>query len=152
MARPLFFLANAALFLKPGQSPVDTKALDRAVPAALRASFRRAFNHAVSAQVHRDWTALYALQWQVAIEHRSLEEFVSVRKDRRMGPGRVSGFGNRRERPPNSPLSAGGSWTVIGCARIKEQAKFTDNNSEIRIDLVNGTPGQRYRVRLRGWT
>ncbi len=121
----------------PGQERADARALDKAVPMSMREPFLEVLSNAVNAQSKRDWKALYALQWQVAIEHESLEKFASLRQSRDWDliDFRVSTIDD--ERPLNSQ-SADGSWTVIGCAKMKESGKLTIKNGAIKLYRVDG--------------
>ena len=108
-----------------------------AVPTSLRISFRSILSRAVAAQESRDWKGLYALQWPDAIEHRSMEQFIAVRKDREWVLSEFSVLSIDSDNPSGS-LQKDGSWTVIGCARMIEKSREESRQSAIGIYRVNG--------------
>ena len=103
----------------------------------LRGPFFTVLNRAISAQEKRDWNALYQSQWPKAIEHASVERFVTVRQQREWD---IVDFRLVRidTVTPPTPTSRGGQWNVLGCVLIKENEKRRTQQAVIPVYFVDG--------------
>jgi hypothetical protein len=120
-----------------GQGGRKLVADDVAALGQLREPFLAVLSRAVSAQEELDWTTLYQSQWPVAIEHESLERFVTVRQQSEQN---VVDFRLVRIDTviPHTSTGLNGQWNVLGCALFKEHGKRRTQEAAIPVYFIEG--------------
>lgn len=110
--------------------------VEQAVPSSLREAFNGVLARTVSAQRAQDWTTLYHLQWPVALEHKTLTEYVGTQREI---PWKLLVFRIYRV-DTDSPVrgSSDGSWTVLGCALIQEKGRPHTAQASNTVTLDSG--------------
>jgi hypothetical protein len=133
----VFIFTITCVLSLPGQTKNTSGDPSQISDWSIRKAFYSALVNSVKAQGNRDWAALYEFQWPTALNHESLEEFAKSQENRSWN---LLEFRVLRIDSETTPKTGGGSgsWTVLGCSRIRDNGKTREMQASIPVYLVEG--------------